>query len=45
MKIEIKGKIVSQIELIPTYTKDNLPKELLSIEAVKPEAEIFNEKD
>ena len=36
-KSEIKGKIVSQVELnIPTYTKDNLPKELLSIEAVKP---------
>ena len=36
-KSEIKSKIVSQVELnIPTYTKDNLPKELLSIEAVKP---------
>ena len=36
-KSEIKDKIVSQVELyIPTYTKDNLPKELLSIEAVKP---------
>ncbi len=36
-KSEIKGKIVSQVELnIPTYNKDNLPKELLSIEAVKP---------
>ena len=34
---EIKEKIISQIELnIPTYKKDNLPKELLSIEAVKP---------
>ena len=34
---EIKGKIISQVELnIPTYHKDNLPKELLSIEAVKP---------
>ena len=33
----IKDKIVSQIELnIPTYTKDNLPKELSSIEPVKP---------
>ncbi len=33
----IKKKIVSQIELdIPTYTKDNLPKDLSSIEAVKP---------
>ena len=36
-KSEIKGKIISQVELnIPTYHKDNLPKELLSIEAVKP---------
>ena len=33
----IKEKIVSQIELdIPTYTKDNLPKNLSLIEAVKP---------
>ncbi len=33
----IKDKIISQIQLnIPTYKKDNLPKELLSIEAVKP---------
>lgn len=33
----IKEKIVSQIKLdIPTYTKDNLPKSLSSIEAVKP---------
>ena len=36
-KSKIKEKIISQIELnIPTYKKDNLPKELLSIEAVKP---------
>ena len=36
-KSKIKGKIVSQVKLnIPTYSKDNLPKELLSIEAVKP---------
>ena len=36
-KSEIEGKIVSQVELnIPTYSKDNLPKELISIEAVKP---------
>ena len=36
-KSEINSKIVSQVELnIPTYSKDNLPKELLSIEAVKP---------
>ena len=34
---DIKEKIVSQIELdIPTYAKDNLPKSLSSIEAVKP---------
>ena len=33
----IKEKIVSQIELdIPTHTKDNLPKSLSLIEAVKP---------
>ena len=36
-KSEIKKKIVSQVELnIPTYSKDNLPKELQFIEAVKP---------
>ena len=36
-KSEINDKIVSQVELnIPTYSKDNLPKELLSIEAIKP---------
>ena len=36
-KSEIKNKIISQVKLnIPTYKKDNLPKELLSIEAVKP---------
>ena len=34
---EIKDKIISQVELdIPTYRKDNLPSELLSIKAVKP---------
>ena len=34
---EIRGKIVSQVKLnIPTYNKDNLPKELLSLEPVKP---------
>ena len=33
----IKEKIISQVELdIPTYTKDNLPKSLSLIEAVKP---------
>ncbi len=33
----INDKIVSQIKLdIPTYTKDNLPKELLSLVPVKP---------
>ena len=36
-KSEIKDKIISQVELnIPTYKKDNLPKELQTIEAVKP---------
>ena len=36
-KSEIKDKIISQVELnIPTYKKDDLPKELQSIEAVKP---------
>jgi orotate phosphoribosyltransferase len=36
-KSEIKDKIVSQVQLnIPTYKEDNLPKELLSLEAVKP---------
>ena len=36
-KSEIKEKIISQVELnIPTYNKDNLPKELLSVTAVKP---------
>ena len=34
---EIKNKIVSQVQLdIPTFTKDNLPKELMSIDPVKP---------
>ena len=34
---EIKNKIISQLELnIPTYHKDNLPKELLSIKPIKP---------
>ena len=33
----IKKDIISQIKLnIPTYTKDNLPKSLSSIEAIKP---------
>ena len=33
----IKKKIISQVKLnIPTYVKDNLPKELKMIEAVKP---------
>ena len=36
-KSDIKEKIVSQIELnIPTFSKDNLPKELSSIDPVKP---------
>ena len=36
-KSVIKDKIISQIKLnIPTYSKDNLPKDLSSIEAIKP---------
>ena len=36
-KSEIKDKIISQVELIiPTYKESDLPKELLSIEAIKP---------
>ena len=36
-KKQIKGKIISQIKLnIPTYKKENLPKELISIDPVKP---------
>ena len=34
---EIQKKIVSQLEInIPTYSKDNLPDNLLKIEAIKP---------
>ena len=33
----IKDKIISQIELnIPTYSKENLPEDLLSLKAIKP---------
>ncbi len=36
-KSMIKNKIISQVKLnIPTYTKENLPKNLLSIKPVKP---------
>ena len=36
-KSNVNGKIVSQVELnIPTFNKDNLPKELASIKPVKP---------
>ena len=36
-KSNIKEKIISQVKInIPTYKRENLPKELLSIEAVKP---------
>ena len=36
-KSKIKNKIVSQVELnIPTYSKDNLPKNLQNLNAVKP---------
>ena len=41
---QIKSKIVSQIQLdIPTYTKENLPNELLTIKAVKPGSRNLNE--
>ena len=44
-KSEIKDRIVSQIQLnIPTFKKENLPKELINIKPVKPEVDIFNEK-
>ena len=34
---EIKDKIISQVKLnIPTYKKDNLPEELISIDPIKP---------
>ena len=34
---QINGKIISQIKLnIPTYKKENLPEELISIDPVKP---------
>ena len=36
-KTQIKDKIISQIKLnIPTYKKENLPEELISIDPVKP---------
>ena len=36
-KTEINDKIISQIKLnIPTYKKENLPEELISIDPVKP---------
>ena len=36
-KSSIKNKIVSQIQIqIPTYKKENLPKHLLGIKAIKP---------
>jgi orotate phosphoribosyltransferase len=41
-KSKIKDKIVSQIQLdIPTFSKENLPKELSSIEPVKPGSRNF----
>ena len=41
-KSAIKNKIVSQVELnIPTYQKDKLPKELLSLPPVKPGSRSF----
>jgi len=36
-KSSLKGKIISQVELdIPTYKKENLPKDLSALKAVKP---------
>ena len=36
-KSVLKDKIISQVKLnIPTYSKDNLPKELSLLEPVKP---------
>jgi len=36
-KSDIDNKIISQVQLnIPTYKKDNLPKELISIKPIKP---------
>ena len=36
-KSAIKEKIVSQVKIdIPTYTEKNLPKNLLTLKAVKP---------
>ena len=36
-KTQINGKIISQIKLnIPTYKKENLPEELISIDPIKP---------
>ena len=36
-KSEIKEKIISQVKIdIPTYTENNLPKNLLTLKAVKP---------
>ena len=36
-KSAIKGKIVSQVKIdIPTYTEKNLPKNLLTLKAIKP---------
>ncbi len=42
----IKNKIVSQLELnIPTYKKENLPDNLLSIKPIKPGSRPKNEKN
>ena len=46
MEISNKNKIISQVELdIPTFTKDNLPKELSLLNQLNLEVEIFNEKN
>ena len=43
-KISIKQKIISQVRLnIPTYKKEDLPKKLSLIKAIKPGSRNFNE--
>ena len=38
----VKNKIVSQIKLnIPTYKKEDLPKELMSLKAIKPGSRVL----
>ena len=41
-KSNIKDKIISQVQLnIPTYTRENLPKNLLALDAIKPGSRSF----